>query len=390
MIGLVIEGVVLLFGKVFGFGSRVRGRTVFGVVAVAVALGGGLAGSSAAHASTSTPEWQISYRTAVPSGSLALRGVAAINATNAWAVGAKGSGSSSRPTFLHWDGHSWSSYVNSNLGKIPSLAQFVPTGVEATAANNVWITGTDAAGNVEAVVYHGSNEWSSVTFPSSSAPDLIVVVSPTNVWGVRYEFCGSTGTQECFEHWNGHGWTESTAPGELLSVTTDGRYVYYLGLTKMKGVTTGNIGTPVIYKPSSTMEVLPGPALQITDTGASLVVETNGHKYIQGQLTYTGHPYRFWYFNGSSWSQMNVPSLGANGGMSSDGGNGFWNCSWHWTGAKLVNANNFSSAFYSAAEGWVLWADAPIPGTSEAWGVGEYTDSKNNPYDLIAAYPAIP
>ena len=392
----------MLFGRSFSAGSWFRRKSALGV-AVGAALAAGLVGAPAAHGSTLTPEWQMVYRSsALPSGSDGLMGVTAINATNAWAAGDKGSGASRRPSFMHWDGHTWSAYVNSNLGKIPGLAQFEPSTVRATAANNVWIFGNTSSGGAAVVVYHGSNEWSAPELPSFFEGGLTAVISPTNVWGVTYEGCGSTGGQQCVEHWNGRHWSATTAPGDIQSVTSAGKYVYFLALTGVKNFATYSIGTPVIYEPTTgKMNTIAGPKLQVTNEADSLVVEADGHKYIEGRLTTGGQPFRIWYFNGSAWAQMKVPAyvcppgygggcpLLINSSISPDGGNGFWSGSeTHWTGTKWVNASFYS--FDTAGDVAAIRDVAPIPGTSDFWGAGVFSNSNNTPYTLITAFPAVP
>ena len=390
----------MLFGRNFRTASVICRKSALWVAAGA-AVAVGFVGAPAANAST--PEWQLVYRgAALPSGSNALMGVTAINATNAWAVGDRGSGSARRPTFLHWNGHTWSNYSNTSLGKIPGIAQFDPMTIESTAANNVWIFGINSAGSYSAVVYHGSGEWSAATPPVGLEPSLTAVLSPTNVWGVSAEGCG-TGLQQCIEHWNGRTWSSTTVSGTIESVTTDGKYVYFLALTGVKFLSTYSIGTPVIYKPSSTMQVIAGPKLQITDEADSLVVETNGHKYLEGRLTTGSHPFRYWYFNGSTWSQMSIPASvcppGESGScpliidtpMMPDGGNGFWDgYEGHWTGAKWIDTNVFSGAFYLSPDSWGIRGMARVPGTSDVWGAGVFISSSNTSYNMMTAYPAIP
>ena len=65
-----------------------------------------------------------------------LFGVAAISASDAWAVGGYTAGSAENTLLMHWNGSAWKMMIGPNPGTGSSL-----TGVAASSASNVWAVG---------------------------------------------------------------------------------------------------------------------------------------------------------------------------------------------------------------------------------------------------------
>jgi len=392
---------VMIRNRVFRTGSGFLRRVTLGAVAVMAAAAClaafGTAGS--AQASTSTPEWHLDYRGHAP----ALTSVTAVTADNAWAVGTTGTGSSLRPQIMHWNGKSWSVYSIHNIDK------FQPVSVQY-ANGALWIFGYndgDIDDNPYALIYRGNNVWTSLKLPDQFQPSEAALVGPNDVWGFANTGgnpgCAGSRSTPCsnLEHWNGASWTEVLVDGEVTDLTAVGGHVFILALTGVKHGSGYNIGRPVIYEPTTKIYTKFGPDLQVTDQEDSLVVELDGHVFIQAPLTTGGHPSRFWYFNGKAWAQMSVPAnvcpsdfagycpLIINGGITADGAQGFWNgYTTHWTGTKWVNADYF--AFPGS---WTAGFDAvaPIPGTSDIWGVGSFGNGNGGSENtMVADYPALP
>jgi hypothetical protein len=387
----------------FRTGAWPRGKAALSALAaaaLAVVLSAfGTAGS--AQAAAAPAEWHLVYRGHAPG----LNDVTAISKTNAWAVGTTGSGSAQRPQFMHWNGRSWAVY------SIHNITKFDPGSVKATAPNNVWAFGDNdgqIADNPYALIYHGSNEWTSLKLPAGWQVGDEAVLSPTNVWGVTNseQECSVPGSSRCtlLWHWNGTKWSSVAVPGDVESAAAVGGHAFFLALTDMKFNSAGlGIGHPVIYEPTTKVYTLPGPNLQLTDQAAGLAVELNGQRYIVGRLTSGGQPLRFFYWNGKAWTTMSVPGnvcepgfsgycpLVVNPAMTYDGAHGFW-AGWsaHWTGTQWVNADYFDPSMSDTAEGFR--AVAPIPGTSSVWGVGAISSgSASDPGNtMVAVYGSLP
>ena len=389
--------------KITGFRTRawLRGKgRLSAVAAAAAAVGLSVLGTAGTAQAATTPVWQLVYR----GHAAGLDDVTAISKTNAWAVGTTNGGTSSqRPQLMHWDGHAW------GVVNVSNITKFDPTSVKATAPNNVWAFGYNdgvIADNQYALIYHGSNEWSSLKLPDGFQPGMDAVLSPTNVWGVTNQGCETGPTsQRCtvLVHWNGSSWSTVTVAGEVTSVTAVGGHVFFLALTNMKFSASLGIGTPVIYEPTTKMYSFAGPNLQLTDQGPSLVVELDGHRYIAGRLTTGGHAQRFYYWNGTTWTTMSVPGnvcppgfvgycpLVLNSGITYDGGHGFWSgWSAHWTGTQWVNADYFATSLLTNTS-INFQAVAPIPGTTDVWGAGAISAGNGGSSNtLVAVYPSLP
>lgn len=189
-----------------------RVRSVMGtatiVLAVSMVTGGCLA--TAASAAARVPSGAASPDGTGYTVTGALEAVAATSATNAWAVGRVGTGSTA--LIVHWNGNKWSS--------VPTGA---PAGtalhaVAASSASNAWALGEIYSGTGKAVILHwNGHAWKQVSFsaPAGSYLSSVSVTSPASAWAV-----GSYGTptdQMIALHWNGSAWRRVSLPRLPLS-----------------------------------------------------------------------------------------------------------------------------------------------------------------------------
>jgi hypothetical protein len=82
-----------------------------------------------------------------------LNGIAAVSASNVWAVGEKGFRRNSYGSFSpfgtlieQWDGTGWNIVSSPNLGSSPGSSENELTGVAAVSASDVWAVGS--SGNI--------------------------------------------------------------------------------------------------------------------------------------------------------------------------------------------------------------------------------------------------
>jgi hypothetical protein len=140
-----------------------------------------------------------------------LYGVAATSATNAWAVGYYDNGGNTpdRTLIEHWNGTVWKQVPSPNPGGSSGASQLF--GVAAISATNAWAVGFDP--NSTLIVHWNGTAWKQVPSPSVSGADLsgVAAVSATNVWAV-----GASGEypsdQTLIEHWNGSAWKQVPSP----------------------------------------------------------------------------------------------------------------------------------------------------------------------------------
>ena len=197
--------------------------------------------------------WDGSSWTIVPSlpprGSATLSAVAALSATNVWAVGSykAHAGGLGRTLVMHWNGTAWKRVASPHPGR-RHYADSGLSGVAAVSPESVWAVGS----YYRAQGRHGSyqtlslnwngQKWKQVPTPNAHGGNgltAVAVAGRNNVWAVGGHWNGVTGWLLA-EHWNGHAWrilpADSGYPGSdgqiLTSVTTvPGDGVLAAGLT---------------------------------------------------------------------------------------------------------------------------------------------------------------
>ncbi|HEU5374267.1 MAG TPA: hypothetical protein VFV38_02420 [Ktedonobacteraceae bacterium] len=119
-----------------------------------------------------------------------LRGVAAFSGSDVWAVGdsPNGGNGSSQPLVEHWNGARWQVVHSPQVGTSSILSA-----VAAVSASDVWAVGSDGDGNTffQTLIEHWNGSgWSVVpsASPGSFSTQLLGVaaVSATDVWAVGY------------------------------------------------------------------------------------------------------------------------------------------------------------------------------------------------------------
>lgn len=143
-----------------------------------------------------------------------LTGVAAISATNAWAVGyfENNAQSALQPLILQWNGTAWSPFP-----KIPNIGMIVDA-ITARSASDIWVVGTDAATTTNLALHFNGTQWSLTPNASfSSSQQLIngVAASAANdAWMVGSFAPNVVGAflQPLALHWNGKTWSMVPTP----------------------------------------------------------------------------------------------------------------------------------------------------------------------------------
>ncbi len=181
-----------------------------------------------------------------------LTAVADLSPANAWAVGRSVDTSNyynqvTQPLIEHWDGTGWSavpSATDSNgVGDILS-------GVAAVSATDAWAVGShfDATigGSAGLIEHWDGNKWSIVPSPTSASNlTSVAVISASDVWAA-----GEAGLQPVFEHWNGKTWSAFSGP------PVSAGYVAVSGVTAVSATDVWAVGTtraPVRGAPFQTL-----------------------------------------------------------------------------------------------------------------------------------------
>ena len=156
--------------------------------------------------------WESALEVGPPDGD--FYSVAAISASNAWAVGYAPSGSANVSLIAHWNGKAWKQVRSPNPGPDGTLL----SGVAAVSANNVWAVGE--TGTQKTVILHWNGKaWTRVSSPSPGSYDQLFGVAATsagNAWAVGQTQNG-TGIHTLTLHWNGKAWSQvpSPSPGPM-------------------------------------------------------------------------------------------------------------------------------------------------------------------------------
>ncbi len=168
---------------------------------------------------TLAEHWNGSQWSVVPSPNVGsdvnyLYGVSALATNNIWAVGFYRN-DVLRTLVEHWDGSKWSIIPSPNVGSSDNQLE----AVVALSANNIWATGTyfnpqNPHANLTLVEHWNGSKWSVVPSPNTheTINDLVAVaaISANNIWAVGY---GETpGYITLVEHWNGSKWSIVKSP----------------------------------------------------------------------------------------------------------------------------------------------------------------------------------
>jgi hypothetical protein len=182
---------------------------------------------------TQTIHWNGTAWTIVPSPNVVsaenrLYAVAALSATDVWAVGYYFvySAGQYRTLILHWDGDAWSVVPSPNIGGIHTFLN----DVDAISSDDVWAVGYygDAFNTPGTLTLHWDGDaWSVVPSPSvgSEYNSLtgVSAASRNDVWAVGWNFINSI-KKTLILHWDGNSWSVVPSPNvgegwnELLGV----------------------------------------------------------------------------------------------------------------------------------------------------------------------------
>jgi hypothetical protein len=143
-----------------------------------------------------------------PRGAM-LFGVAAISASDVWAVGYLIKPGPAA-LVLHWDGQSWHRSVMPNLGSNPSIL----SGVTASSASNVWAVGhlQSRPGQTASLILHWNGAaWTRLPSPTPDPGDSALLIgvtasSASNAWAVGSYRTPNGFAQGLFLQWNGRSW----------------------------------------------------------------------------------------------------------------------------------------------------------------------------------------
>jgi hypothetical protein len=175
-------------------------------------------------APTPTPgptPWQVVASPSPDPLNNTLSAVAAISATDVWAVGQTGVSTLAE----HWNGSAWTVVPTPN-GATTGVAQNALLAVAAISSSDVWAVGYSIGASYATLAIHwDGSSWSLIPTPSPATRefidgpilDSITAVSSTDVWAVGGQLTGHYESPAVIEHWDGRAWSLVSA-GALDSV----------------------------------------------------------------------------------------------------------------------------------------------------------------------------
>lgn len=163
-----------------------------------------------------TLDWRLVPSPNIPSVINVLRKIAAISATDIWAVG--NTGTQQGTLIMHWNGQEWTIVPSPNPG--PSENHI--SDIDAIASNNVWAVGEagDVVGDQEPFVIHwDGTAWSQVAVPGPGRLYAIEAISANDIW-VAGEGGTDPNSNVLMLHWNGSTWSPVFAPegGDMWNI----------------------------------------------------------------------------------------------------------------------------------------------------------------------------
>ena len=171
-----------------------------------------------------------------------LHGVEAISSSNVWAVGYQDAGGI-QPLIEHWDGHNWAVVPSAS----PGVTESYLTSVSGTGPNDIWaVGGADPSSNL--IQHWNGTSWSIVASPqpTRSSLDSVTAISPTNAWAVGSKHA-ATGAEVTFTlHWNGTTWSEVPSPNPSTAASASNQ------LRSVAAVSPDNVWAVGMYESEQT------------------------------------------------------------------------------------------------------------------------------------------
>jgi hypothetical protein len=317
---------------------RATTRLAATVITTFVALAGTSVAARAAGATTCGTSFGIVPSQNVGTSNNALFGIAALSATNAYAVGHSAIdtiyGPLDRSLVEHFDGTTWTAVASPSA---PGSVTNDLYGIAARSATDIWATGFsgNTAGQAQpfAVHYNGVS-WAAV--PTATAGVLgaqlvgvAVVPGSPEAWTVGQQYNASNTPQTLIEHWNGVSWSVVPSPNvgpswnKLFGVTARAANDVWAVGTSYQG--TPSIGvtarTLIEHWNGASWSVVPSPnhdtiygqdhnvLVSVTAVpGTSALIAVGDGMLDLPPVARSDQPLVEVY-NGSSWQLVNEPSI---------------------------------------------------------------------------------
>jgi hypothetical protein len=347
--------------------------------AVSLTLGAALLAAYPASAAVAS-RWHIAYR--VPGGAYEVGGLTASGRNDAWAFVYHFR--PDRPPssyYLHWAGHGWKRVA------VPGSAGFIPDLIGSAARGVVWILGTNATGDAEALHFNGE-QWTLAAVPEVG--NSLVVLGNDDVW-IDLSGCSTVGgvvtCTTTVEHWDGVSWHASTLPVGAATLAGAGSHIW------LAGSRVNNVGGTYPKGREAVFQRTSGHWVQVTAPDREIVgypslgVSPGGEVWMLAKNVGAANIHLD-QRKGQRWSKIRLPrhliAEPHRYQISYDGRDGIWMGSAHWTGARWVQTQ--LPGFETKVD--AVSSTAPVPGTSSVWGIAQ--TGGGAPVSVLAIYGRLP
>jgi hypothetical protein len=364
---------------------------VFGLVAASASaapetLGSG--GAQPAVPAACLASWSPVAMKPVPSRDL-VWGVAGVSASDVWAVGDAVNPSWSSPVAVieHWNGSSWSLVPTT----IPGTWDSVLSDVAALSATDAWAVGQwweqGGPGGGSLIVHWDGSAWTVVPNPAPAAASelhSVTAISADDVWAAGFQYAQGR-RLTLLLHWDGQQWTQVPSPNpssgnnRLWAVAAvDGADVW----------AAGDAESPSNYQPlaehwaGAAWDVVPTPTVDGTSLQALEALGPNDVWGV-GNRGPNGDPLAL-HWDGSNWTSVPAAALGTNigafNGVAALGPLDIWAAGGdrvplfaHWDGSSWLSIPTASTGRFQDVLG--------LPASDTVWAVGQsapYFDSTHS------------
>lgn len=241
-----------------------------------------------------------------------LLGVAAVSSSDVWAVGYYSivSTGANKTLIEHWDGTSWS------IVSIPKVGSYNNQllAVAAVSASDVWAVGESLTLN-----WNGTS-WSKVPSPNAAQLSAVAAVSASDIWGAG-DYYNSTykTTRTATINWNGTKWSPVVSPSVdtddgLVSVAADSASDVWAVGTDYNNSVRGDRTLTLHWNGTSWSVIAspnpdPGPGDNFLYGVAAV---SSSDAWAVGDYYNSGHNSTATLnWNGTSWSVVSSPNVGS-------------------------------------------------------------------------------
>ena len=344
--------------------------------------------------------WHIVSSPNVGSGDNHLNGVAAVSASDIWAVGYSTADSNSPTLALmeHWDGTQWSVIaIPEPVGWYSDL-----TGITAISSSDVWAVGSFISGTttVTLIEHWDGTQWSIVSGinPGGYSNILagIAANSSSDVWAVgSFAANSSSASSTLTEHWDGTQWSVVPSPNVGSSYNSL-RSVSAHATNDVWAAGAGNGGL-VEHWDGTQWSIVLNAGYNFTGLTAlgSRDVWVVGYQLVNGnQQAMLEH------WNGVSWKSVASPNPGGLSeflGVTAISTRNIWAVGYTAPHTLIEHGNDTSWNIVASPDGGsqgnFLLGTTHVPGTKQVLAVGYYYVPNGNPESvgtaqtLVEVYP---